>query len=356
MIKGIIVGAGRAGSFLHFGALQAAGASVLGFVDSNIELLDATTRKYNLPHKFTSIEEAFAKIKDLDFVDICSNTKSHFPIAKYAVERNCHVLVEKPITETLEELIELKKISKASNKTICSVHNHKFYPGIQELRAQLKRGELGEVIFIHREMSFVQEKVRMMEPEHWAHKIPGGRLFEANPHNLYLLYGIEKDLKLIDLFPQKTSLRWPHVVSDGFLANLQTNKCQATIHMSLNCHESSYGKHGPNYLIVTGTKKTVLVDYQKVVNLGELQKKKIAKPNLISRFKGISRRKIKRDTTGEPINEGYNSGHYWMIKEFIEYISGKSTEEPVPFDESFYVQSMNLEMGFRLENKLKGNT
>src|SRR5690349_1096446 len=109
-VRGVIVGAGRAGTHLHYGALRAAGAEIAGFVEGNAELLESTTRRFGLSQGFRSIEEAFAKAGKLDFVDICSSTKSHFPLSRAALERGCHVLVEKPITENLEELEALRKL------------------------------------------------------------------------------------------------------------------------------------------------------------------------------------------------------------------------------------------------------
>ena len=51
------------------------------------------------------------------------------------------------------------------------------------------------------------------------------------------------------------------------------------------------------------------------------------------------------------INDGEGSGHKWIIEKFIGFIEGRFKEEPVPFEEFYFVQKMNLKMGMLLENK-----
>jgi predicted dehydrogenase len=352
MAKGVIVGAGRAGTHLHYGALKASGAEIAGFVEGNPELLADTTKRFGLSQGFASLDEAFAKCGRLDFVDICSSTKSHFPLAKAALEKGSHVLIEKPITENLEELEALREISKGTDLTICAVHNHKYYPGVEDLRRRLASGEAGDVLFVHREMSFIHDRVRMMEPNHWAHQLPGGRLFEANPHNLYLLYGLLGEMELVDISSRKVSTRWPHAKIDEFTATLKSRSAHASIHMSLNGEATENAKHGPNFILAVGTKKTLYADYQRVVDMGTFEVTKPGSVGLLQRVRNRALATNLEDASGQAINVGKGSGHYWILDRFIGFISGRYQEEPVPFDEAFYVQRMNLEMGNRVEGTI----
>ena len=352
MAKGVIVGAGRAGTHLHYGALKAAGAEIAGFVEGNSKLLEETTKRFGLTKGFGSLDEAFAQCGKLDFVDICSSTKSHFPLAKAAIENGCHVLIEKPITENLDELEALRKIRQGTNLTICAIHNHKYYPGIVELRRRLQAGEAGELLFVHREMSFIHDWVRMMEPEHWSHQLPGGRLFEANPHNLYLLYGLLGEMDLIDISARKTSSRWPHAKIDEFTATLKSRTANATIHMSLNGESSASSKHGPNFILVVGSKKTLYADYQRVVDLGTMDVTKLGSTGMLQKMREKTFSSTLKDLAGNPINVGKGSGHFWILERFIGFITGRYKEEPVPFEEAFYVQRVNLEMGNRSAAKI----
>lgn len=352
MAKGVIVGAGRAGTHLHYGALKAAGAEIAGFVEGNPKLLEETTKRFGLGKGFGSLDEAFAQCGKLDFVDICSSTKSHFPLAKAAIERGCHVLIEKPITENLEELEALRKIRQSTSLTICAVHNHKYYPGIVELRRRVQVGEVGDLLYVHREMSFIHNRVRMMEPEHWSHQIPGGRLFEANPHNLYLLFGLLGEMELVDISSRKSSSRWPHAKIDEFTAVLKSRTANAAIHMSLNGEDNETSKHGPNFIIVVGSKKTLYADYQRVVDLGTMGVTRPGSTGMLQKLRETALPSNLKDAAGNPVNVGKGSGHFWILDRFIGFITGKYKEEPVPFEEAFYVQRVNLEMGRRSQDNI----
>jgi predicted dehydrogenase len=347
--KGVIVGVGRAGSYLHFGAMKAAGADVIAFVDSNEAQARKVAENLQVDSVYGTLEKALSANPGLDFVDICSSSSSHFPLAKLALEAGCNVLIEKPITENLEELDALKSLATGRGRLVCAVHNHKYYPGMVELRERVRAGEAGEVIGVHREMSFNHQGIRMMEEGHWAHKIPGGRLFEANPHNLYLLYGLLGPMELVSVQARKASSRWPHARFDEFHATLRTGQATVSIKMSMHCEAEGYGKHGPNFIVVVGTKKTLIADYSQVVDMRDAGRR-----SPISALLKRIGRKAKtmpelRDREGNPINLGTGSGHYWMIDRFIGHIAGKYAEEPVPFEEAYFVQKMNLAMGHLAE-------
>ena len=112
--------------------------------------------------------------------------------------------MEKPVADTVEEADELRKIAEEHGKTACVVHNHKFYPGIERAVDLYRSGALGDIVNLNRQMTFINTRVRMMEAGHWAHQIPGGRLFEANPHNLYLAYAFVGRMRLEHVFAKQT--------------------------------------------------------------------------------------------------------------------------------------------------------
>jgi predicted dehydrogenase len=349
-IKGIICGTGRAGTYLHFGALTNAGAQILAFVDIDAESAQRAAARYRVPHSYASLEEALAVHKDVDFVDICTNVDSHLDLAKCALVHGANVLMEKPLTKTVEEAEHLKALKSKYDKVLCAVHNHKYYPGMQMLRRMVTEGALGELVTIHRELMFNHETVRMMEPEHWAHQIPGGRLFEANPHNLYLLYGLVGEMELVTIIPRKVSNYWEHAKIDGFHAVLQAGATTISLRMGMQATVKGYGKHGPNFFLVVGTRKTVIADYNQVI---EFESAGHSVRNLgLTRLGAAVRRKLfafrnrpTRDTAGEVINTGKGSGHYWLADRFVGHLDGRYAEEAVPFAEAFYVQRMNSYMG-----------
>jgi len=354
--RGIIVGAGRAGTYLHFGAHRAAGAEICAFVDQQLPLAQAAAKRLGVPAAYASLEEALAASNGVDFVDICTISSTHFPLTKQAIDAGCHVLVEKPLTETSEELEALQELHAQSGKAICVVHNHRCYPAVTKLIELVKAGDLGPIRTIHKEFMFNHEEIRMMEEGHWAHQIPGGRLFEANPHNLYLLYALVGELELVDIFPRKTSDRWPHARIDEFTAFLRNDDVSVSLRMSTHAQTDRYGKHGPHYFAVHGTKAAYYADYGRVeqlvpaLGLGQRLRDKLLRRGPRPVDPGF------KDAEGQPINVGIGSGHYWLIEQFDGFIEGRYPREPVPFEEAYFTQRMNLAMGQRVDQILAQTT
>lgn len=84
-----------------------------------------------------------------DLVSIVVPTCIHYEIAAYVLERGMHVLIEKPITSTLEEAISLLEIAERRGVKIAVGHIERFNPAIIEVKRGLVAGKLGKVFHLH---------------------------------------------------------------------------------------------------------------------------------------------------------------------------------------------------------------
>jgi predicted dehydrogenase len=194
-----------------------------------------------------------------------------------------------------------------------------------------------------------------MEKDHWAHGIPGGRLFEANPHNLYLLHGLVGEMELIDIQVQKVNRRWKHAPIDEFTASLRAGRTNVSLHMSLNAESRGGSRHGANFIVVVGSKQTLYAEYKRIADLGDFAIHRMG----ASRFDRLRQKVLEAlpfRAEKNPINSGQGSGHYWMLDRFVGFLQGRYAEEAVPFDEAYYVQRMNLEMGHLAESRREDQT
>jgi predicted dehydrogenase len=73
----------------------------------------------------------------VDAVSIATPTPLHFPIARDCLEQGVHVLVEKPITQTLAEGRELVEIAERSGKILQVGHLERFNEAILALEGTL---------------------------------------------------------------------------------------------------------------------------------------------------------------------------------------------------------------------------
>ena len=76
----------------------------------------ADTNIANHSHVKEKSVSKFKKYQDIvdcvDAVSIVTPTSTHFTIAKYFLEKNIHVLLEKPMTETVAQAKKLNNIAK----------------------------------------------------------------------------------------------------------------------------------------------------------------------------------------------------------------------------------------------------
>jgi UDP-N-acetylglucosamine 3-dehydrogenase len=102
---------------------------------------------YNVP--FHSDPYKVIDDSSIDVINICTPTVTHAELALAAIKNGKHVLVEKPMTNTLEEAIEL--IKAATNKKIQMTIGfvERFNPAVQQAYNVVNQKELGEVILVH---------------------------------------------------------------------------------------------------------------------------------------------------------------------------------------------------------------
>jgi predicted dehydrogenase len=84
-----------------------------------------------------------------DAVVVAVPTRWHYEVASYALERGIHVLVEKPITSTLEEGEALVDLATRTGAVLAVGHVERFNPGVVELKRRLDAGQLGRVFDVH---------------------------------------------------------------------------------------------------------------------------------------------------------------------------------------------------------------
>lgn len=84
-----------------------------------------------------------------DLVSIAVPTSEHLRVARAAIERGVHVLVEKPIAASLTEAVEMARLAERHGVVLTVGHIERFNPAIIELKRRLDAGELGRIFEIH---------------------------------------------------------------------------------------------------------------------------------------------------------------------------------------------------------------
>lgn len=126
---------------------------VCGCFSINPEISIASGKSYYLPDNriYTSYQEMFEKEAKLpgdermDFVTIVTPNFVHFGPAMMALENGFHVVIDKPITFTLEEAKELKAKVEETGLTLALTHTYSGYPAVKEAKERVRRRDFGEI-------------------------------------------------------------------------------------------------------------------------------------------------------------------------------------------------------------------
>lgn len=100
---------------------------------------------------YTSYQELFEKEsllpadKRIDFVTIVTPNFAHFEPAMMALENGFNVVIEKPITLSLEEAKLLQQKVEETGLTLCLTHTYSGYPMVKQARQMVKDGTLGAI-------------------------------------------------------------------------------------------------------------------------------------------------------------------------------------------------------------------
>lgn len=103
------------------------------------------SRVYESYQQMFEKEKSMPADKRMDFVAIVTPNHVHFGPAKMALENGFHVIIEKPITFSLNEAKELQKLVNKTGLLLGLTHTYTGYPLVKEARKMVATGKIGKV-------------------------------------------------------------------------------------------------------------------------------------------------------------------------------------------------------------------
>jgi len=143
-LRTAVVGVGYLGKFHAQKFAQIPGSTLVAVVDIETEARQRVAAELGV--------EAVGDYRDLlgtvDAVSVVVPTPAHFEVAAAFLESGVHVLVEKPITETIEQANRLVAIAKNRNVTLQVGHLERFNPAVRALEPRLHNPRFVESVRI----------------------------------------------------------------------------------------------------------------------------------------------------------------------------------------------------------------
>ncbi|MFY0604239.1 MAG: Gfo/Idh/MocA family oxidoreductase [Flavobacteriaceae bacterium] len=133
MLKAGVLGAGHLGK-IHLKLLQLSERyELVGFYDPSKENAAKVATEFGY-RSFDSIEEL---IDSVDVVDIVTPTLSHFECAKMAIDKGCHIFIEKPITNTVLEAEAIRTLASQKHIQGQVGHVERFNPAFTAVKESI---------------------------------------------------------------------------------------------------------------------------------------------------------------------------------------------------------------------------
>ncbi len=129
---------------IHAKAIRAmSGGTLHSVFDQRLEASGRLAAEHGI-RAFSTMDEFLAD-PALDIVTICTPSGAHLDPALAALKAGKHVIVEKPLEVTVERIDQLIDAAALCGKTLASVLNRRFHPGITAFKQACTNGRFGKL-------------------------------------------------------------------------------------------------------------------------------------------------------------------------------------------------------------------
>ncbi len=224
-----------------------------------VELDDEKIKRANriYPNIQTS-KDYDAVLEEVDAVVIATPVSTHFLLAKKALLKKKHVLIEKPMTHSAKEAQELVGLADKNSLTLMVDHTFEYSAPVRKIKEIIENDELGKIYSISMSrlnLGLFQKDINV--------------IWDLCPHDVsMLLYFLEKMPKNVNAVGKA------HVqadIEDDCHVYLDFGKASASMHVSW------LDPHKVRRVAIVGSKKMLVYDDVEPVNKISIYDKSVVK-------------------------------------------------------------------------------
>jgi predicted dehydrogenase len=213
-----VVGFGYWGPKLVRNFNELTGARLSWVVDKDLERLNRVSGDYPNVSVTPDFDELLRS--DVNAVVIATPIRTHYTLAKAALLAGKHVLVEKPLTTSAIEALELTDLANDRGLTLMVGHTFEYNAAIRALRDIVVSGELGDIYYV----DSARLNLGLFQPDINV-------LWDLAPHDLsILLYVLGRDP--IEVSARGTSNVRPGIHDVAYVEVRLTGNVLAHLHLS----------------------------------------------------------------------------------------------------------------------------
>jgi predicted dehydrogenase len=139
-----IIGLGGIANLHAGGWKESEHADLVAGCDINPKVFDRWEKEHGLK-KFTTDFRELVDNPDLDIIDVCSPNNSHSQHTIAALDAGKHVLCEKPLAPTVDQIRKMIAARDRAEKLLMTGHHFRFTGTSKALKTEIDAGELGEI-------------------------------------------------------------------------------------------------------------------------------------------------------------------------------------------------------------------
>ena len=178
-----IVGCGRV-SNCHFNAIKDNDSimQLVAICDRNPDKLNSAG-KLTGAKTYLDFDDMLTNERDLDCISICTPNGFHYENAKKVLNAGINVIVEKPLTLSYAQGVELMDIAKSQKKRVFLIHQNRFNPTIQCVKKALDDGAFGKIYMMTSNIFWYRDEEYYKNPSwHGSKDIDGGAFITQASH------------------------------------------------------------------------------------------------------------------------------------------------------------------------------
>jgi predicted dehydrogenase len=191
-ITAVVLGAGNRGNIYgRYAVAYPNDIKMVGVAEPNEFRNErfAKTHSIEAQNRFKTWEDVFKVPKFADAIIISTPDTLHYGPAMKALEMGYHILLEKPISPSQQECLEILAATKKSKSIIAVCHVLRYTAYFRKLKELCDSGSLGEMISINH--------LEGIEHVHMAHSYVRGNWHEATKTNPIILAKSCHDLDIM---------------------------------------------------------------------------------------------------------------------------------------------------------------
>lgn len=147
-LKYALIGCGRI-SPNHFAAAIENHLDIVAICDLVQDNMEDKILKFSLPEQttqYTDYKELLCK-EEPDLIAICTESGKHGKIALDCIEAGCNLIIEKPITLSLEEADRIIENAARKGVVVSACHQNRFNKSIQKIREAVEKKRFGKLFY-----------------------------------------------------------------------------------------------------------------------------------------------------------------------------------------------------------------